>query len=111
MASNNHNHNHNHNHNDNHGQVSNISKEEIILCPFTQNPDASNETGSSGHTEEEICLEKCWKPALARQHSWSNEDRKHQLQKRLQGPLKGRETGFTEAHSGDQNAPKQHLVL
>ncbi|CDM35714.1 hypothetical protein DTO013E5_6415 [Penicillium roqueforti] len=97
------------NHNDNHGKVP-ASKEQIIILPFAQSHSPSNTTGSPGPTTEELC-EKCWKPALARQHSWSNEDRKHQLQKRLQGPQKGRETGFTEAHSGDQNSPKQHLVL
>ncbi|KAJ5518783.1 hypothetical protein LT330_005135 [Penicillium expansum] len=90
------------NHNDSQGQIPNTSKENTIILPFTQNPNISNYiTGSSGPKREDTSPQKSWKPTFDRQHSWSNEDLKHQLQERLHWSEKGKEMGFTEAHSGD----------
>ncbi|KAJ5417450.1 uncharacterized protein N7487_001000 [Penicillium crustosum] len=90
------------NHNDSHGQIPNTGKEPNIILPFAQNSNTSKDTtGSSGLNRGDTSLEKSWKPNFDRQHSWSNEDRKHQLQGRQNGSEKGREMGFTEAHSGD----------
>ncbi|KAJ6128221.1 hypothetical protein N7471_009438 [Penicillium samsonianum] len=90
------------NYNDNHGQIPDTGKEHTVILPFAQNPNLSNETtGSSGPNRKDTSSEKSWKPTFDRRQSWSNEDRKHQLQERLYGSEKGREMGFTEAHSGD----------
>ncbi|KAJ5360077.1 hypothetical protein N7517_009268 [Penicillium concentricum] len=92
------------NQNDNHGQFSNTGKEHTVTLPFAQNPNSLKDTtGSSGPNRKEKAAEKLWKPTFDRKQSWSNEDRKHQLQERLHGSEKGKEMGFTEAHrhSGD----------
>ncbi|KAJ5685923.1 hypothetical protein N7536_008542 [Penicillium majusculum] len=90
------------NDNDSHGQIPNTGKEHSIILPFAQNSNPSKDTtGSSGLNRGGTSPEKSWKPTFDRQHSWSNEDRKHQLQERLHGSEKGKEMGFTEAHSGD----------
>ncbi|KAJ5237738.1 hypothetical protein N7489_007829 [Penicillium chrysogenum] len=89
------------NHNDNHGEIPNIGRDHPIL-PFAQNPKPYNDTaGSSRPSRESTSSEKSWKPTFHRQHSWSNQDQKHQLQERLYRSEKGKETGFTEVHSGD----------
>ncbi|KAJ5603260.1 hypothetical protein N7537_006216 [Penicillium hordei] len=84
------------NHNDSHGKIPNTGKEHTI----TPNP-LNDTTGSSGPNRGDTSLKKSWKPTFDRQRSWSNEDRKHKLQERLHGSEKGKEMGFTEAHSGD----------
>jgi hypothetical protein len=71
-----------------------------VTLPFAQRSTATDATGSSG-LNREATSEKSWKPTLDRQQTWSNEDRKHQLQERLLGSERGKESGFTEAHSGD----------
>ncbi|KAJ5533867.1 hypothetical protein N7527_000121 [Penicillium freii] len=82
------------NHNDSHGRIPNTGKEHTIVLPFAQNSNPSSETtGSSGLNRGDTSLEKSWKPTFDRQHSWSNEDRKHQLQERLHGSEKGKEMG------------------
>ncbi|KAJ5836261.1 hypothetical protein N7447_002287 [Penicillium robsamsonii] len=92
------------NQNDSHGQFSNTGKEHTVTLPFAQNPNYSTDTtGPSGLNREGKSLEKSWKPNFDRKHSWSNEDRKHELQERWHRSEKGKEMGFTEAHahSGD----------
>ncbi|KAJ5199455.1 hypothetical protein N7491_011340 [Penicillium cf. griseofulvum] len=92
------------NNQDNHGQLPNTGKEHTVILPCAQKPNSSTDTtGSSGLSREGTSSEKSWKPSIDRQHSWSNEDRKHQLQERLYGSEKRKEMGFTEAHthSGD----------
>lgn len=70
-------------------------------------PDRSRETIQS--TEADTSIEPShtqsagystssteWKPSLDRRQSWSNEDRKHQMQGKLMQPGEGQEEGFTE---------------
>ncbi|KAE8420738.1 hypothetical protein BDV36DRAFT_249055 [Aspergillus pseudocaelatus] len=38
-----------------------------------------------------------WRPMIDRRQSWSEEDRKHELQAWLLGVEEGKETGFTES--------------
>ncbi|OQE39969.1 hypothetical protein PENCOP_c006G01826 [Penicillium coprophilum] len=74
------------NQNDDHGQFSNTGKEHTVVLPFAQKPNPSTETtGSSSLNREDTFLEKSWKPTFDRKHSWSNEDRKHEIQGRLHG--------------------------
>ncbi|KAJ5794570.1 hypothetical protein N7457_001169 [Penicillium paradoxum] len=87
------------NHNGGH-QFMATQKEHIVLS-LSHNHTHSADATSSGPNRKDASPEKSWKPKLDRQQSWSNEDRKHQLQERLLGSEKGKETGFTEAHSGD----------
>lgn len=68
-----------------------------VTLPFFQ---TDTSTGDSEFRSDESAPEKSWKPTFDRRHSWSNEDRKHELQERLLGSEKGNVQGFTEAHSG-----------
>lgn len=67
-----------------------------VTLPFTPKPTATDVVESSSH--DDAVPEKSWKPTFDRRQSWSNQDQKHQLQERLLGFEKGKETGFTEAH-------------
>ncbi|KAJ5958948.1 uncharacterized protein N7479_006098 [Penicillium vulpinum] len=90
------------NKNDNYGQFPNTGKEHTVILPFNQNTNPSTNTARpSGPYRDNTSTEKSWKPSFDRQHSWSTQDHKHQLQERLHGSEKGKEMGFTEAHSGD----------
>lgn len=57
---------------------------------------SSSDTQSSSHPNRDPVSEQTWKPSLDRRQSWSNQDRKHQLQERLMSVDKGQESGFTE---------------
>lgn len=43
-----------------------------------------------------VASEQPWEPKFDRRQSWSQQDRKHELQERLLGVEKGREMGFSE---------------
>jgi len=86
--------------NPNHGPLSDSHEEQTMTLPFTQKLASTNITESSS-PQDHTAPEKSWKPTFDRRQSWSNQDRKHQLQERLLGSEKGKEMGFTEAHSGD----------
>jgi hypothetical protein len=47
-------------------------------------------------TTETAADERGWSPSINRRQSWSEQDMKHELQKRLTGLEKGKESGFTE---------------
>jgi hypothetical protein len=84
----------------NHEPLPGSHKEQTMDLPFNQKLTSNSDTeipSPGDHANPE----KSWKPTFDRRQSWSNEDRKHQLQERLLGSEKGKETGFTEAHSGD----------
>ncbi|KAG0156209.1 hypothetical protein PDIDSM_3386 [Penicillium digitatum] len=87
-------------HNDSHSQIPNMANEHTIILPFSHNRTPSNDTADSAcPSRESKSPQKSWKPTFDRQHSWSNEDRKHQLEERLHGSEKGKEMGFSEAHN------------
>lgn len=55
-----------------------------------------NETAETGMRE----TEEVWQPRFDRRSSWSNQDRKHELQGRLLNVEGSRERGFTEVNRG-----------
>ena len=68
-----------------------------MTLPFSPKATSTGIAGPSG-PQDDSGPEKSWKPTFDRRQSWSNQDRKHQLQERLLGVERGKETGFTEAH-------------
>lgn len=62
---------------------------------------SSSDTQRSSHPNRDAVSEQTWKPSLDRRQSWSNQDRKHQLQERLMSVDKGQERGFTETGHGN----------
>ncbi|KAJ5874576.1 uncharacterized protein N7529_003006 [Penicillium soppii] len=71
-----------------------------MTLPFFQKLSSTNATEPST-SQDNTGPEKSWKPTFDRRQSWSSQDHKHQLQERLLDSEKGKEMGFTEAHSGD----------
>lgn len=78
------------------GPLPDTPEAQKVTLPFTPNPSPTDIVGSSSH--DDAVPEKSWKPTFDRRQSWSDQDRKHQLQERLLGCEKGKEMGFTEAH-------------
>ncbi|KAJ5183138.1 hypothetical protein N7492_000754 [Penicillium capsulatum] len=54
--------------------------------------DVNQRSASDGASEQP------WQPRFDRRHSWSQEDRKHELQGRLLRVGQDRETGFSETN-------------
>lgn len=82
--------------NPNHGPVPDTHEAQTMNLPFSQKV-ASTDPESP---RDDMTPEKSWKPTFDRRQSWSNEDRKHEMQDKLVGSEKGNEQGFTEAHRG-----------
>ncbi|KAJ5482485.1 suppressor 2 [Penicillium sp. IBT 31633x] len=88
------------NHDTGSSRIPDTHKEHTISLPYAHGRTSStNATMSSPPNRKDASPEKSWQPKLGRQQSWSNEDRKHQMQGQLLEPEKGKETGFTEVHS------------
>lgn len=83
--------------NQNDGPWADNHEPQTMNLPFIQKV-ATTSAGSP--SRDNSTPEKSWKPMIDRRQSWSNQDHKHQLQERLLRSEKGKELGFTEAHSG-----------
>ncbi|KLJ12268.1 hypothetical protein EMPG_12671 [Blastomyces silverae] len=51
-----------------------------------------------------------WQPKINRTQSWNEQDMKHQLQQRLTGLEKARESGFTESEGEVQREGKEGAI-
>jgi hypothetical protein len=57
----------------------------------------SDESHEPPSVNQEAVTEQTWVPRFDRRQSWSQEDRKHQMQERLMEEVEqGRESGFSE---------------
>ncbi|PGG95613.1 hypothetical protein AJ79_09949 [Helicocarpus griseus UAMH5409] len=71
--------------------------------PTVSIPTSSRRTSrDEGETEQGVSPTATtqWHPQLNRTQSWSEQDMKHQLQQRLMGLEKEKESGFTEIEKG-----------
>ncbi|KAE8347132.1 hypothetical protein BDV24DRAFT_122885 [Aspergillus arachidicola] len=66
--------------------------------PYINDQEALPRTSDVDHDSQHSS--EGWKPRLDRRQSWSEEDRKHELQAWLLGVEEGRKTGFTESSHG-----------
>lgn len=81
------------------GPFATSSSEEhhTVLLPGNRVGSSSEAPPAVSTSSQEIHdPEQQWKPKFNRQQSWSEEDKKHELQRWLLSVEHGKETGFTE---------------
>ncbi|KAJ5099335.1 hypothetical protein N7532_006336 [Penicillium argentinense] len=71
------------------------AKDQPVSAGAVENTPFSNQSHDRQSSDGED-RESTWKPRFDRRQSWSNEDRKHQLQERLLNVEGSRERGFSE---------------
>ncbi|KAJ5238755.1 hypothetical protein N7468_003374 [Penicillium chermesinum] len=69
-------------------------------APTTAVPFDVPRDSENPYSTKEPAAEPSWQPRLDRRQSWSDQDRKHELQERLLDMEAGRELGFSEKHEG-----------